>query len=157
MLEVKNVGKDDSQATTLNRPPQEKACFTSVKRSDGLLKKSRLVTGQLLVCQGCCCGNIDKGHSPVPLQEFKQQWRERDLSKRIHLTVSGCLGPCALANVVLILFDGRAIWLHSINTTNHVTAIYNYLEAMLHNGGYIAPTGLIASCLFQRFIGDSTE
>jgi cobaltochelatase CobN len=129
--------------------------FAYVTRSDGAEKKIRVLEGQLFVCQGCCCGNTDKGHPPVPLEEFKAQWRERGLRFRIHLTVSGCLGPCALANVALILFGGQAIWLHSINTAGHVTAIYDYLEAMLHTGAYLPPSGLLADCHFQRFDFDA--
>ena len=41
-----------------------------------------------------------------------------------HLTISGCLGPCPLANVVLILFRGRSVWLHSINSPDDVDSIY---------------------------------
>ena len=43
------------------------------------------------------------------------------------LTIGGCLGPCALANVALLLFDGRALWLHSMNTEARVLALYDRL------------------------------
>ena len=47
-----------------------------------------------------------EGLSRAPLDEFKRQWKERGIRRRFHLTISGCLGPCPLANVVLIQFHG---------------------------------------------------
>jgi cobaltochelatase CobN len=131
--------------------------FTHVTHCDGTTKNIRLLDGQLIVCKGCCCGNTEKGNPPVPLEEFKAQWCKRKLRSRVHLTVSGCLGPCPLANVVLILIDGQVIWLHSINTSAHVTAIYDYLEEVLQAGAYVPLTGLLAACRFQRFEYDAVS
>ncbi len=49
----------------------------------------------------------------------------------VHLTIGGCLGPCALANIVLLLFDGQALWLHSINSEPLVQALYDHIGAMV--------------------------
>src|SRR6266511_1932634 len=78
--------------------------FVFVKRTDEEVKKTRVLEGQLLVCQGCCCGKTERGMPALPLDDFKQQWKERGIRLRVHLTITGCLGPCPLANVVLILF-----------------------------------------------------
>jgi cobaltochelatase CobN len=129
--------------------------FVFVRRADQEMKKTRVLEGQLLVCQGCCCGQTERGMPALPLDVFKRQWKERGVRLRIHLTITGCLGPCPLANVVLILFAGEAVWLHSINTPEHVTAIYDYLEAMLAAEKYLPPEGLLASCHFNRFIFDT--
>jgi cobaltochelatase CobN len=141
--------------------PQEKPLpvgipnrFVYVERADKAVKKTRVLEGQLFVCQGCCCGNTGGGHPALPLDDFKQQWKDRGIRLRVHLTVTGCLGPCPLANVVLILFAGESIWLHSINTSEHVTAIYDYLEAMLEAEEYLPPAGLLENCHFNRFIFD---
>jgi cobaltochelatase CobN len=129
--------------------------FVFVRRADQEMKKTRVLEGQLLVCQGCCCGQTERGMPALPLDDFKRQWKERGVRLRVHLTITGCLGPCPLANVVLILFAGEAVWLHSINTPQHVTAIYDYLEAMLAAEKYLPPEGLLASCHFNRFIFDT--
>jgi cobaltochelatase CobN len=129
--------------------------FVYVKRADEEAPKTRVLEGQLLVRQGCCCGNAERGHPALPLDDFKRQWKERGIRLRVHLTVTGCLGPCPLANVALILFAGESVWLHSINTPEHVTAIYDYLEAMLEAEKYLPPEGLLASCHFNRFIFDT--
>ena len=33
------------------------------------------------VCNGCCCGRVDRGNKPVPLDELKQSWKDNDLTK----------------------------------------------------------------------------
>ncbi|MCI0416032.1 (2Fe-2S) ferredoxin domain-containing protein [bacterium] len=131
--------------------------FVDVLRKDQQVKEIRVLEGQLLVCLGCCCGNTDRGMPELPLAEFKQQWKERGIRLRIHLSISGCLGPCSLANVILILFGGQSIWLHSINTPQHVTAVYDYLERMLAAQKYFPPDGMLADCHFNRFIFDTAS
>ena len=44
---------------------------------------------------------------------------------------SSCLGPCALANVASLMFDGRSMWLHSVNTPQHVRLIFDYVEMIV--------------------------
>ncbi len=90
--------------------------------------------GQLFVCaSGCCCGRAEDGFAPIPDALFHSEWERRRLRNVVHLTVGGCLGPCALANVVLLLFDGQALWFHSINSDHLVLALYDYVEQMLEH------------------------
>jgi hypothetical protein len=72
---------------------------------------TRKTLGQALVCVGCCCGRTDKGHPAVPVDWLKDQWRKLQLPKKIHLSISGCLGPCDASNVVLLLAGEEQIWL----------------------------------------------
>src|ERR1700731_4252905 len=76
------------------------------------LATKRLVIGHLMVCQGCCCGNTENGRPPVPVEWLKKEWRSRGLLKRVQLTISGCLGPCDLPNVVTISNEKRdpVVW-----------------------------------------------
>ncbi|HKX29616.1 MAG TPA: (2Fe-2S) ferredoxin domain-containing protein [Blastocatellia bacterium] len=147
----------NSDSKSVDRPLPEGIPnrFVFVMRADREVKKIRVLEGQLFVCQGCCCGRTERGMPALPLDEFKQQWKERGVRLRVHLTVTGCLGPCPLANVVLILFDGEAIWLHSINSPEHVTEIYDYLEAMLRAEQYLPPPGRLADCHFNRHLFDT--
>jgi cobaltochelatase CobN len=92
--------------------------------------------GQLLVCAtGCCCGRTDEGYPSVPTQLYHDEWERRGLRNVVHLTIGGCLGPCALANVVLLLFDGQALWFHSINSEALVRELYDHIGAMLKADG----------------------
>ena len=54
------------------------------------------------VCDGCCCGRVNKSNLAVPKDELKTLWREHDLSKHVNLRVTSCLGPCSRANVTLV-------------------------------------------------------
>ena len=122
-----------------------------VRRADGVSKEIRVHEGHLFVCYGCCCGRTEKGFPALPLEEFKRQWKERGIRRRFHLTISGCLGPCALANVILIIFGGRSVWLHSINSPDDVTLIYTWVEQMLRAESYLDPPAALAARQFERY------
>jgi cobaltochelatase CobN len=103
-----------------------------VVRADGRLVNVIRPRGQLFVCAtGCCCGRTEEGGPPVPTQLYHDEWERRGLRNVVHLTIGGCLGPCALANVVLLLFDGQARWLHSMNSEPLVRALYAHIGAMV--------------------------
>jgi cobaltochelatase CobN len=131
--------------------------LSQITRTDGAAKEIRVQDGHLFVCQGCCCGRTDKGFPALPLDEFKRQWKARGIRRRFHLTISGCLGPCPLANVVLILFRGRTAWFHSINNSEDVDLIYNYVERMLLAETYLDPPAGLAERHFDRYIVDTSN
>jgi nitrile hydratase accessory protein len=126
-----------------------------VTRADGVEKEIRIHDGHLFVCNGCCCGRTDKGFPPLPLEEFKSQWKQRGLRRRFHLTISGCLGPCPLANVVLLQFRGRSLWFHSINQAEDVDLIYGYVERMLQGEYDLEVPEALAARQFQRYLVES--
>ena len=72
-----------------------------------MLSTKRRVIAHVLVCQGCCCGRVERGLPEVPVEWLKQERRKRGLLKRVHLNISGCLGPCDVPNVVAIVAQGR--------------------------------------------------
>ena len=126
-----------------------------ITRADGVAKEIRVQDGHMFVCNGCCCGRTEKGFPAVPLDEFKRQWKERGIRRRFHLTISGCLGPCPLANVVLILFRGRSAWFHSINSPVDVGLLYDYVERMLRSESYLHPPLELAGRQFERYIAET--
>lgn len=138
----------------MSQLPFEHSPLRQITRADGIAKEIRIHDGHLFVCQGCCCGRTDKGFPALPLDEFKRQWKERGIRRRFHLTISGCLGPCPLANVILIVFRGRTVWLHSINSPDDVTLIYSYVERMLRAESYLDPPAGLAERHFERYIVD---
>lgn len=138
----------------MSHPSFEHSPTQQVTRADGMANEIRIQDGHLFVCQGCCCGRTDKGFPALPLEEFKRQWKERGIRRRFHLTISGCLGPCALANVVLILFRGRSVWLHSINSPEDVGMIYGYVERMLLQESYLDPPAGLAERQFDRYLAE---
>src|SRR5271168_7688 len=78
------------------------------------LVTKRLVIGQVAVCLGCCCGNTANGRPAVPVDWLKTEWRARGLLKRVQLSISGCLGPCDLPNVVTISNETGTQWFGEI-------------------------------------------
>jgi len=129
--------------------------FTKARRFNGETKTLRVVEGHLFVCQGCCCGNTEAGNPPVPLERFKKEWKERGIRTRVHLTVSGCLGPCSVPNIVLLMYRGETVWFHSINSNHEVILIYEYIERLLQLNRFVPPEKPLSENVFQRYITDA--
>ena len=75
------------------------------------MNTKRQVLGQVVLCKGCCCGRTDRGLPEVPVERIKEIWQREKLNRSIQLTVSGCLGPCDVPNVVLVITPERNEWL----------------------------------------------
>ena len=119
------------------------------RHADGKQVNVARMRGQLFVCaDACCCGRVDMKNAPIDTGLYHAEWTRRRFRNIVHLTVGGCLGPCALANVNLLVFDGRALWLHSLNSSDEVVALFDWIEAMLDADGYIDPPAAIADHLF---------
>jgi nitrile hydratase accessory protein len=120
-----------------------------VTRRDGRRVNVARFRGQLFVCAtGCCCGRTEDGFAAVPAETFHREWERRRLRNVVHLTIGGCLGPCALANVALLLFDGQAQWFHSVDTDALAMALYDHIEAMLETDACLPPPPALAPLQF---------
>jgi cobaltochelatase CobN len=120
-----------------------------VVRPDGRPVNVARPRGQLFVCaSGCCCGRTEDGFAAVPAETFHREWERRCLRNLVHLTIGGCLGPCALANVVMLLFDSEAQWFHSINSDALAVALYDHIDAMLDAGACLPPPPPLAAYHF---------
>jgi len=82
--------------------------------SDFPLRTRRVMLAHVTVCRGCCCGALERGKPEVPVDWIKKEWKERGLKKSIQLTISGCLGPCDLPNVVSISSKEETVWLGTL-------------------------------------------
>jgi len=120
-----------------------------VVRPDGRRVNVARYRGQLFVCaSGCCCGRTEDGFAAVPAETFHHEWERRRLRNVVHLSMGGCLGPCALANVALLIFDGQAQWFHSIDSDDQARALYDHVERMLEADTVLPPGGELAARLF---------
>ena len=134
--------------------PQRRA-RNLVTRADGKLVNVARKTGQLFVCaKGCCCGLTEHGFPAVPEDLYHDEWMGRGLRNKVHLSMGGCLGPCPLANVVMLLFDGRALWFHSFSNERQVLDLYDYIEQMLAAQSYLPPPAALAPFHFTAFNWD---
>jgi nitrile hydratase accessory protein len=140
------------QPVELKRTDYVRSFRTSVVRADGAEVQIVQRRAHLSYCYGsCCCGDVERGYAPVPVETFKQEWLRRRLKKTVHLTKGGCLGPCTLANVVSLIFDGRSVWFHSVNAPAIVTAIFDYIDTMLAADAYLPPPPSLAAHVFSFY------
>jgi hypothetical protein len=101
------------------------------------LTTKRMVLGQVTVCTGCCCGDVSRGHPGVPVDWLKQEWRSRGPLKRIQLTISGCVGPCDVPNVVVITSAGGTQWLGKITEFSQYQALAVWASGSKENGALL--------------------
>ena len=52
----------------------------------------------VIICNGCCCGRVEKGHNEVPIDELEAAWEANRIGEAVKLTISDCLGPCSMHN-----------------------------------------------------------
>jgi hypothetical protein len=90
------------------------------------LTTKRLVIGQVSVCVGCCCGQTERGKPAVPVEWLKTEWRSRGLLKNIQLSISGCLGPCDIPNVVKIDTAEETVWLGKLEQFDQYREIVDW-------------------------------
>jgi cobaltochelatase CobN len=103
---------------------------------------------------GCGCGITERGYAAVPVAVYTEEWLKRKIRNDVHLTKGGCLGPCALANVVSLVFDGKSIWFHSVNSEWQVRQIYDYIDAMLKADRFVLPSSELSEYVFNYYDWD---
>jgi nitrile hydratase accessory protein len=158
-LSARKAAWEDAYLHTPHGSPVELSSFLSrqlVVRADGRTVEVLQRRAHISYCfNGCCCGRTDRGYAPVPSDAFKEEWLRRKLRKVVHLTKAGCLGPCAVANVASLVFDGRSIWFHSVNTPWHVRAIFDYVEMMISADRFLPAPPELANYAFNFYDWDA--
>ena len=102
------------------------------------MRTKRTVIGQLIVCCGCCCGAVQRGRPEVPVEWLKKEWRRRGLLKRLQLTISGCLGPCDVPNVVAIVSDATTHWYGNVAGQRMYEDIVDWAAASVASGRLVS-------------------
>ena len=97
------------------------------------------------ICDGCCCGRVNKSNLAVPKDELKTLWREQELSKHVNLRVTSCLGPCSRANVTLVSTKEGRTWLGGIASEDHYRTLVDWAQKIAEGGkDHGLPEGLLA-------------
>ncbi|MDE0026838.1 MAG: (2Fe-2S) ferredoxin domain-containing protein [Spirochaetaceae bacterium] len=109
------------------------------------------ILGQIEVCEGCCCGRTDKGFKPVPRDWIKQRWKDEKLNKSVQLTISGCLGPCDLANVICVISSDGMQWLGDLQEQWHYDLLLKWAKASRDAGVLIELPAALNRHRFERF------
>ncbi len=103
---------------------------------------------------GCCCGRTERGYAEVPVDVYKEEWTKRKIRNAVHLTKGGCLGPCVLANVASLVFDGKSVWFHSVNSAWQVRQIFDYIDSMLQADRFLKPPAELSEYVFNYYDWD---
>jgi len=82
---------------------------------------------------------------------YQTEWERRCIRNSVHLQIGGCLGPCQLANVAMLPFDGTAIWFHSLNEQALIIAIFDYIDLMIAADAYLPPPDVLRAYVFNGF------
>lgn len=114
------------------------------------------LAGNLFVCAkangNCCCGWAEKGRMPFDNTLWSDEWERRRIRNRVHLTFSGCLGPCAVGNNALLELYGQSIWFKDLNDPSLAPAVFDYIEAMLAANAVLAPPEALEDHVYQRYL-----
>ena len=112
---------------------------------------SSLRHAQVVVCVGCCCGRVDRGKSEVPIHELKSLWKNYGLRKKVQLTVSGCLGPCDMHNVALLMSDRGQIWLGNLRERAEFEALAEWAHEVIQKGAEARLPNILEPHRFERW------
>ncbi|HZP94871.1 MAG TPA: YHS domain-containing protein [Candidatus Limnocylindria bacterium] len=83
---------------------------------------------------------------------WSDEWERRRIRSRVHLTFSGCLGPCAVGNNALLQIHGRSIWFKDLNDASLAPAVFDYIEAMLGANAVLPPPEALGDHVYQRYL-----
>jgi cobaltochelatase CobN len=121
------------------------------------LRTKRQVIGQVLMCCGCCCGDVERGRPEVPVEWLKAEWRRRGLVKDIDLSFSGCLGPCDLANVVSVSDDTGSVWLGQLKELVQYLGLLEWASRSKEAGMLLPLPDEFEELRFDRFRAKATS
>ena len=111
----------------------------------------RTAVAQVACCVGCCCGRTDRGFPAVPVERLKAVWKEEKLNRTVQLTISGCLGPCDMANVILVMTADGAEWFGGIDDEAVFEAVIAWARACQAAETLLPLPAVIDACRFKRF------
>ena len=146
----------DMTPETAGTPTPRRGLSTVRVRARGEDFRVVQLVGNLFVCtqppESCCCGWEAKGRVPFETSLWGDEWERRRIRNQLHLTLSGCLGPCAAGNNAMLQIFGRSIWLKDLNDAALVPRVFDYAEAMLAAGRVLPPPAELAAHVYERYL-----
>jgi len=118
------------------------------------LRTRRKALAQVVLCKGCCCGQTERGLPGVPLEWLKPLWKAEKLNKTVQLTVSGCLGPCDLPNVICIATPQELAWYGRLTTQEDYAVLLNWARRCQQAGELLPFPAELEHLRFERWPGD---
>jgi cobaltochelatase CobN len=118
------------------------------------LRTRRRPLAQIVLCQGCCCGQTGRGLPAVPLDWLKPLWKAEKLNKVVQLTVSGCLGPCDLPNVCCLQTPDEQAWYGRLTTREDYAVLLRWARRCQEEGRLQPLPAELEHLRFERWPGD---
>ncbi len=112
----------------------------------------RTAIAQVACCVGCCCGRTDRGFPAVPVERLKAVWKEEKLNRTVQLTISGCLGPCDMANVILVMTAAGTEWFGGIDDEAVFDAVIAWARACQADEALLPLPAVLDAYRFKRFM-----
>ena len=109
------------------------------------------MVNDVIIYNGCCCGNTEKGHSEVPIKLLLDEWEKYGLNDSVTVRISKCLGPCSMHNVSLLRTEEGATWIGNISEDLHYKAIVDWALNVSKNGSDIEIPEILVPHRFERF------
>ncbi len=114
----------------------------------------RQAHAQLIFCLGCCCGRTDRGRPEVPVDRIKERWKAGRLNRIVQLTISGCVGPCDVANVAMVVTPRGTTWLGGLDGDDHYEMLVRWAEACQDAGRALPLPDLLTAHEFEWFVAE---
>tara|TARA_B100000073_G_scaffold184085_1_gene152219 strand:+ start:1444 stop:1836 length:393 start_codon:yes stop_codon:yes gene_type:complete len=108
------------------------------------------MSADVILCSGCCCGNLQKGHDEVPIDFLQDLWQKNQLEDNVKLTISGCLGACSKRNVAVLNTDEGLIWLGGLSSQLHYEALAEWASEYSKNDSNTEILGILDRLQFTR-------
>ena len=121
------------------------------------VQTKRVVLAQVSLCRGCCCGAVEKGNPEVPVEWMKDEWKKRGLKRSFQLTISGCLGPCDLKNVITISDASGSVWLGNIGHMHQYQALVDWASQSKAAGILLPLPEELATSRFDPFRSSASQ
>jgi cobaltochelatase CobN len=121
------------------------------------LRTRRRPLAQIVLCQGCCCGQTARGLPAVPLDWLRPIWKSEKLNKAVQLTVSGCLGPCDLPNVACLVTPQEQTWYGRLTTREDYGVLLEWARRCRDSGTVQPPPAELEHLRFERWPGGDDE
>lgn len=97
------------------------------------------------------------GRSEVPFDELKSLWKNYGFRKKVQLTVSGCLGPCDMHNVALLMSHRGQIWLGNLRERAEFEALAEWAHEVIQKGPEARLPNILESHRFERWESNQSE
>jgi cobaltochelatase CobN len=121
------------------------------------LRTRRKPLAQIVLCQGCCCGQTERGLPAVPLDWLKPLWKSEKLNKIVQLTVSGCLGPCDLPNVCCIVTPEQQAWYGRLTTQEDYAVLLHWARRCRQQDAIQPLPAELAHLRFERWTSEEEK